>query len=63
MNDEDFIDHLVNAFGNEHFDLAEVLEVLSESIEQRKADGKKTGSLLALINILPEIEDEAKKRY
>jgi len=63
VSDQDFLYHLVNAFGSPHFSAEEVIEALHETINQLQEKNKNTGSLLALINILPEIEEECKSRY
>lgn len=63
MDDQTLIDHLVNAFGNPHFSAEEVIEALHDTINRMQEKKKNTGSLLALINILPEIEQECKSRY
>mgnify|MGYP000846870272 CR=1 FL=1 len=63
MNDEDLLDTIVNAFGSPHFNSSEVIQALHEAAGRLKEEGKQTGSILAVMNTLPEIESEAKKRY
>ncbi len=54
---------IINALGSPHFDPDQVLEVLAKEAERIRQDGGNPGSLIALANILPEITEEAKKRY
>ena len=63
MNDADFLDTIINAFGSHHFNSSEVIEALHEAADRLKQEGKQTGSILAVMNVLPEIEQEAKRRY
>ena len=63
MDDETLIDHIVNALGSDHFNVDAVMQSLHEKIDQMQQNKENTGSMLALINILPEITEEAKKRY
>lgn len=63
MNDNDFIDTIVNAFGSPHFNSSEVIDALHEAAERLKKEGKPTGSILVLMNVLPEVEEESKRRY
>lgn len=63
MSDQELIDALTNALGNPHFDLEKTMEALKEQCERMQERGENTGSMLVLMNILPEIEDECKRRY
>lgn len=63
MNDTDFLDTIINTFGSPHFNSSEVIEALHEAANRLKEEGKPTGSILAVMNALPEIEHESKKRY
>lgn len=63
MDNDTIVDHITNAFGNPNFNLDSVLNSLREKIEEMQANGENTGSLLALSNLLPDIEREAKERY
>lgn len=63
MSNEDFLDQMVNAFGSPHFSADEVIEALHQVIQERQEQGLPTGSLIALINALPDLEKECKKRY
>lgn len=63
MEDETFIDHIVNTFGNDHFDVDAIIGALHEKIAEMQEQKQNIGSMLALINILPEIAEEAKQRY
>ena len=63
MDDETLIDHIVNALGSDHFNVDAVMQSLHEKIDQMQQNKENTGSMLTLINILPEITEEAKKKY
>jgi hypothetical protein len=63
QGDDNFIDHLVNAFGNPNFNADEVIELLNGVISTMQENGGNAGSLLTLVNILAEIDHEAKNRY
>ena len=63
MKNSDLINTLTNALGSPHFDPNQVIEVLHREAERIKQEGGNPGSLIALANILPEITEEAKKRY
>lgn len=63
MSDQDFLNQLVNAFGNPHFSVEDIIEALHQVIDDRQEKGLPTGSLIALINALPDIERECKARY
>jgi len=63
MKNADLINALTNALGSPHFDQDQVIEVLHREAERIKQEGGNPGSLIALANILPEITEEAKKRY
>lgn len=63
MDNDTLADHITNALGNPHFNLDSALNSLREKIEEMQAKGENTGSLLALSNILPDLEREAKERY
>lgn len=63
MSDQELIDALTNAFGSSHFDLESAMAALKEQCDRMQERGENAGSVLALMNILPEIEDECKRRY
>jgi hypothetical protein len=63
MTNSDLSETIINALGSPHFDPDQVLEVLAKEAERIRQDGGNPGSLIALANILPEITEEAKKRY
>lgn len=63
MNDKDFLDAIINSFGSPHFNSDEVIEALHEAANRLKEEGKPIGSILTVMNTLPEIESEAKRRY
>ena len=50
----DLAEIIINTFGNQHFNSAEVLEALK---------GKECGSITAIVNALPDIEALAKELY
>lgn len=59
----DRLNALENAFGNPNFDLDAAMNSLREKIKDMEDNGENTGSLNALINVLPEVVAECKKRY
>lgn len=63
MNNQTLIDHITNALGNPHFDLDATLNALNEKIQDMQEQGENVGSLVTLSNLLPELSEEAKKRY
>ena len=63
MDNDELVDHIVNAIGNDHFKIEDVMQALKEKIDDMQAQGRHTGSMLALANMLPEIAEEAKTRY
>lgn len=63
MSDQELIDILTNALGNPHFDLESAMAALKEQCDRMQERGENAGSILALMNVLPEIEDECKQRY
>ena len=63
MDNETLIDHITNALGNPHFDLNATLQALNEKIQDMQGKGQNVGSLLTISNLLPELSEEAKKRY
>lgn len=63
MKNSDLVNALTNALGSQHFDLDQVIEVLAKEAERIRQEGGNPSSLIALANILPEITEEAKKRY
>lgn len=63
MKNADLINTLTNALGSPHFDPNQVIEVLAKEVARIRQEGGNPGSLIALANVLPEITEEAKKRY
>lgn len=63
MSNNDLANALTNALGSPHFDPETVIRALAEKVQEMQAKGENPGSLIALANILPEISEEAKKRY
>lgn len=63
MKKRDILNALINALGSPNFDPDQVVEVLAKEAERIRQEGGNPGSLIALANILPEISEEAKKRY
>ena len=60
---KEVINRLTNAIGSPHFDPDQVIEMLTKEADRIRQEGGDPGSLIALANILPEITEEAKKRY
>ena len=60
---ETIADQLTNAIGNPNFNLDSALQSLHEKIKDMESKGENTGSLNALINVLPEVTEECKKLY
>ena len=54
---------VVNALGSHYFDCQDVCHVLHNEIEERQKNGGQTGSLDALLNILPALTEAAKEQY
>lgn len=48
------VDYITNALGNPNFNLEPIFDALKDS---------KDGSVIALLNVLPEITESAKKLY
>jgi len=63
MKNNDLVNTLTNALGSQHFDPDQVIEVLAKEAARIREEGGNPGSLIAVANLLPEIADEAKKRY
>lgn len=63
MSNNDLANVLANALGSPHFNPDQVIEVLAEQAKKIQDQGGNAGSLIVLANILPEITEEAKKRY
>ncbi len=63
MKNADLVNALTNALGSPHFDPDQVIEVLAKEAERIRQESGNPGSLITLANILPEITEEAKKRY
>lgn len=63
MTNRALINALINAIGSEYFNPDDVINALKEQADAMKERGENPGSLWALANALPEIADEAKKRY
>ena len=63
MKSSDLINAITNALGSQHFDPDQVIEVLAREADRIREEGGNPGSLIAVANLLPEISDEAKKRY
>ena len=54
---------IVNALGSPHFDPNPVIEALAKAAAEMRERGENPGSLIAVANLLPEISQEAKRRY
>lgn len=63
QTNRDLVNALVNALGSPHFDPNPVIEALAKAADQMRERGENPGSLIAVANLLPEITEEAKKRY
>lgn len=63
MSNHELVEHITNALGSPHFDPDQVIAVLAKEADRIQQEGGNPGSLIALANILPEITEEAKKRY
>lgn len=63
MSNADLVNALTNALGNQYFEPDKVIEALAEKAKQMQERGENPGSLLTIANLLPEITEEAKKRY
>lgn len=53
----------INALGSHYFDCQDVCSVLHKEIEERRKNGGQTGSLDALLNVLPGLTEAAKEQY
>lgn len=60
---EMLVNHIVSAFGNEHFNPDTVINDLQKEAEAAKERGEIPGSIWAVMNILPEITELAKNLY
>lgn len=63
MSNHDLANSLTNALGGEYFNPDTVIEALAKQAAEMQAAGQHPGSLWAVANILPEITEEARKRY
>lgn len=63
MNNNDLANNITNALGSQHFDPDTVIEALAEKAKEIQENGGNPGSLWVVANLLPELTDEAKKRY
>lgn len=59
----EIIDTVINTFGNPHFRGDEIAEALYPILQEWQAAGRNTGSIIALLNALPTLEQNAKELY
>lgn len=57
------IDAVVNAIGNPQFVAQDVTDALMMAKEAFEKEGRHTGSLIAILNILPVVDELAKQIY
>ena len=63
LNESPIEQIVVNALGSHYFDCQDVCQVLHNEIEERRKNGGQTGSIDALLNILPALTEAAKEQY
>lgn len=63
MKNHDLVNTITNALGSPNFNADQVIEALAKEADRIRKEGGNPGSLIAVANLLPEVTDEAKKRY